>query len=284
MRSGLIRDGATIVRWMSADGVQTELHGPHATQFVMGEGPEGLAGVEVDNLFEAAARQHGETWIGYTMDHQEIDFPLHVLAADSEQLRHRREFIESQFDRFRHGWLLSYSTVKGWRWVAARMGRMTPIVERDPGGRSEVTYEVVLLVESPLAREADSSAVWTNTSGSGRGQLHLFAGRSEWPSWAQFVLRGPGRFRLRWAGNDVTFPLIRADEWVLVNSDEARPTLRARDAQGRERNIWPEMPPGTRIPNPVMGRQVERVDITVTGGSRQSSAWGTVAVQHEGLV
>ena len=284
MRAGFIRTGETVVRWMSPNGVQTEIHGPAAKQFVMGEGPEGLAGIEVDNIFEAAARQHGETWVGYTLDHSEIDFPLHVLADSQDHLRALRARIEAQFERFRNGWLLTYSVASGWRWVAARMSRMEPIIEHDPGRRHEVTYEIVLVVESPLAREADSSAVWTNTNRSGRGQVHLFAGRSEWPAWAQFVIRGPGRFRLRWAGNDVEFPLIRADEWVLVNSDESRPTLRARNSAGVERNLWPEMPPGTRIPYPILSRQVERVDITVTGGTVQSSVLGVVPVQHEGLV
>ena len=284
MQSGLIPRGDTIVYWISPDGVVTEIHGPGARTFIMGMDPEGMGSVEVENLFEAAARQQGETWVGHTMDHGEIDFPLHVLAVDETQLRQRMTWIESQFQRFKKGWLASYSATNGWRWVAARKSSMKPLVSRDPGRGAEITYEVVLVVESPLSREADDTDEWVNVSRSGRGQLHLYPGPSEWPSWPQFILRGPGRFRLRWAGNDVTFPDLRANEWCLVNTDESRPTIRVRDDNGIERNAWPEMPPGQRIPNPIFGGQVTRVDVQVTGGNAQTGAFATTSVQHEGLV
>ena len=282
--SGLIPRGDTIVRWISPDGVMTEIHGPEAKTFIMGEGPEGMSSVEVENLFEAAARQQGQTWVGHTMDHGEVDFPLHVLANNSTELRYHMTWIESQFQRFRKGWLVSYSVATGWRWIAARKSSMKSLVSRDPGRGAEVTYEVVLAVESPLAREADDTDEWVNKSRSGRGQLHLYPGPSEWESWPQFILRGPGTFRLRWAGNDVTFPKINADEWVLVNTDETRPTLRARNDQGVERNLWPEMKPGQKIPYPIRGGQVTRIEVQVTGGNAQSGTFVTTSVQHEGLV
>lgn len=284
MQSGLIPQGDTIVRWISPDGVSTEIHGPEAKVFIMGEGPEGMGSVEVESLFEAAARQYGETWVGHRMDHGEIDFPLHVLAGNATELRQRMTWIESQFQRFRKGWLVSYSVTTGWRWVAARRSGMKPLVGRDPGRGAEITYEVVLTIESPLAREADDTDEWVNESLSGLGQLHLYPGPSEWPSWPQFILRGPGTFRLRWAGNDVTFPPIRANEWVLINTDESRPTIRARNDNGTERNLWPEMKPGQKIPNPIRGGEVTRIDVSVTGGTAQSSTFTTTSVQHEGLV
>lgn len=284
MLSGLIPNGDTIMRWISPDGVVTEIHGPEATVAIMGEGPEGLSSVEVNDLFEAAARQQGETWVGFSMDHAEIDFPLHVLASNSTELRQRMTWIESQFQRFRSGWLVSYSVTSGWRWVSARRSQMKPLVSRDPGRGSEITYEVVLIVESPLAREADDTDEWVDKARSGKGQLHLYPGPSEWPSWPQFMLRGPGLFRLRWAGNDVTFPALRPNEWALVNTDESRPTIRAVNDQGVSRNLWPEMKPGQKIPNPIRGGEVTRVDVSVTGGTAQSGVFATTAVQHEGLV
>lgn len=283
-RSTFIPRGDTIVHWVSPDGKHLPINGPSARDYIMGEGPEGLAGVEVEYLFEAAARQHGETYTGYTMDHNEIDFVLHVLADSSDELRRRMAYLETQFERFRTGWLMTYSVTNGWRWVSARRSKLSPIVERDPGRRHEVTYEVVLVVEAPLAREADDSAYWVNESGSSKGQIALWPGDSEWHAWPQFILRGPGIFRLRWGGNDVEFPRINSDEWVLVNTDEARPTIRCRNDQGQERNLWPEMNPGQRIPYPIRGGQVTRVDISVLSGNTSSSVWGQVAVQHEGLV
>lgn len=279
----LIPRGDTVVQWIAPDGAVTALHGPQAHGVVIGMGPEGFGPAEVDDIFEAAARQHGETWVGYTLDHAEIDFPLHVLADSPQSLSLAKNRVERQFDRFRPGWLAFYSDTGGWRWVAARKQRMTPLVERDAGMRSEVTYELVLTVESPLAREADDTSEWVNRGGSGRGDLYLYPGDGEWPAWPQFVLRGPGVFRLRWAGNDMTLPRLNSDEWALFNTDQARTTLRSRDVDGVDRNLWPQMSPGARVEHPLPVRQVSRVDVQVTGGSAQSSAWATVPVQREGL-
>lgn len=282
--TGLLPSGVTVVQWISADGRVLPLHGPAARDVFLGEGVEGLGDVEVDSLFESAARQHGETWVGYRLDHGEIELPVTVLAPEPEELRRRCDDVKSRFERFRTGWLASYSSTRGWRWVQARRRSMRLDTELDPHRSRHATYELVLIAESPLAREADDTDEWVNTAGSGRGQLHLYPGEGEWAPWPQFILRGPGRFRLRWAGNDVEFPMLRADEWALVNTDEVRPTIRGRDARGVERNLWPLMKPGVKIERPLAVREVSRVDIEVAGGSAQSSVWATVPVQHEGLV
>lgn len=284
MMTGLLPASATIVQWISPDGRVLPLHGPAARDVFLGEGVEGLGSVDVDSLFEAAARQHGETWVGYRLDHGEIELPVTVLAAGPEELRRRCDALEERFERFRPGWLASYSSARGWRWVQARRGSMRLDTGLDPHRGRFATYELLLTVESPLSREADDTAEWVNTAKSGKGQLHLYPGPGEWPGWPQFILRGPGRFRLRWAGNDVEFPMLSSGEWALVNTDEARPTLRGRDSQGRDTNLWPRMKPGVKIANPIRGREVTRVDISVSAGTAQSSAWGTVAVQREGLV
>lgn len=282
--TGLLPSGVTVVQWISADGRVLPLHGPAARDVFLGEGVEGMGHVDVDSLFEAAARQHGETWVGYRLDHGEIELPVTVLASGPEELRRRCDDLEERFERFRAGWLASYSSSRGWRWVQARRRSMRLDTELDPHRSRHATYELVLITESPLAREADDTDEWINTAGSGRGDLYLYPGSGEWRAWPQFVLRGPGRFRLRWAGNDLEFPLLSANEWALVNTDEARPTLRSRDAKGNDRNLWPQMKPGAKVENPLPPREVSRVDVRVTGGSAQSSAWGTVAVQREGLV
>lgn len=284
MMTGLLAAGSTVVQWISPDGRVLPLHGPDARDVFLGEGVEGIGDVEVESLFESAARQHGQTWVGYRLDHGEIELPVTVLAAGPEELRRRCDDVEERFERFRTGWLASYSSMRGWRWVQARRGSMRLDTERDPHRSRHATYTLVLLVESPLAREADDTGEWTNRAGSGRGQFALYPGSGEWTAWPQFVLRGPGRFRLRWAGNSLEFPLLLADEWALVNTDEARPTIRGRTAQGAERNLWPEMTPGAKIEHPLPPREVSRVDVQVSGGSAQSSVWGTVAVQREGLV
>lgn len=279
---GLIESGETVIHWVSPTGRVLALAGPGRGDVWIGEGLDGAA-LPLDHIFESAAREHGERVAGVRVDHAEYDFPLHVKASGPEELRLRCAETEALFERFRPGWLATYSSSRGWRWVQARRGRMSLVTELDPHRGRHAAYEMTLIVESPLAREADRTDVWQNVAGSGRGQIHLYPGPGEWVSWAQFEVRGPGRVRLRWCGNDVTLPALRADEWLLLNSDSARPTIVARGADGRERNLWPELPPGQRIPYPLALREVSRVDISVTGGSSETYVRGRCRVFHEGV-
>lgn len=279
--------GQTLIRYISPSGPVLHLSGrPDAGSegVWLGQGPDGLGSVEVSAIFEAAARQHGETYVGETMDHGELDLPIHILGDDPDDFRRKKAWVTNLIERHRIGWLVAYTPVEGWHWLAVRKLSMKPAYGTDPGPMRGATFDLLLAAESPLARGADDDDEWVNTAGSGKGQLHLYPGEGEWPAWPQFILRGPGEFRLRWAGNDVPFPMLSSGEWALVNTDEARPTLRGRDAQGRDTNLWPRMKPGVKIENPIRGREVTRVDVTVSAGTAQSSVWGTVAVQREGLV
>lgn len=285
--SGLLPTGQTIVRYLSPSGPVLHLSGrPESGRegVWLGQGPDGLGSVEVAAIFEAAARQHGETYVGETMDHGELDLPIHILGDDPDDFRRKKAWVSNLFERRRVGWLVAYTSAEGWHWLAVRKLSLKPAYGTDPGPMRGATFDLLLAAESPLARQADDTGEWTNTAGSGRGQFALYPGPGEWPAWPQFILRGPGRFRLRWAGNDLEFPQLRADEWALVNTDEARPTIRGRDVQGVDRNLWPLMKPGAKVANPLPPREVSRVDVQVAGGNAQSSAWGTVAVRREGLV
>ena len=279
---GLIPNGETVVHWIAPSGRVLPIAGFGHGDVWIGEGVDGLA-LPVNHIFEAGAREFGERVAGVTVDAAEYDFPLHVRAPDPEALRIRCREVEGLFERFRKGWLATYSPSRGWRFVSARRGEMALVTELDPHRSIHAAYEVTLIVESPLAREADRTSVWVNGSGSGRGQLHLYPGDGEWTTWAMFEVRGPGRVRLRWCGNDVELPRLAAGEWALVNSDEARPTIIGRGADGVEKNLWPLMPPGQRIPFPLAKREVSRVDVSVTGGSRDTYVRGRCRVLHEGL-
>lgn len=285
--TGLLPSGQTIIRYIAPSGPVLHLSGrPEAGRegVWLGDGPDGLGSVEVTALFEAAARQMGETYVGETMDHGELDLPIHILADSPDEFRRKKVWVSNLFERRRPGWLVSYTPAEGWHWLQVRKLSFEPEYGTDPGPKRGATFDLLLAAESPLAREADDTSEWINTSRSGKGHLHLFPGDGEWPAWPQFILRGPGTFRLRWAGNDVTFPPLNSNEWALVNTDEARPMLRSRDSQGRDTNLWPRMKPGVRIDQPIPAREVTRVDVSVSGGAAQSSAWGTVPVLREGLV
>lgn len=284
---GFLPSGQTLVWYRSPDGQTIHLSGrPEAGRegVWIGSGPEGLGEVDVKPIFEAAARQLGETYVGETVGRQEIDLPIHILGDSPEDFRSKRRWVENTITRKRPGWLMAYTPSDGWLWLGVRKVSMTSAYNQDPGPMRGATFDLLLVAEQPFAREANDTGQWSNESRSGKGQFYLYPGPSEWDSWPQFILRGPGRFRLRWAGNDLTLPAIQSDEWVLINTDETRPTIRSRNTQGIDRNLWPQLPPGTRIPYPLEAGVVNRVDVQVTGGNAQSSAWGTVEVRREGLV
>lgn len=286
--TGLLPADQTLVKYVSPDGVTIHLSGrpiAGAEGVWIGSGPDGLGSVPIKPIFEAAARQMGESYAGETVEHAEIDLPIHVLGEDADDFRRKRRWVENTITRKRIGWLCAYTPTDGWLWLAVRKLDLTPAYKQDPGPMRGATFNLLLVAEQPFAREADYTDEWFNRSGSNRGELHLYPGPSEWEAWPQFVLRGPGRFRLRWAGNDLTFPTLRADEWALVNTDQTRTTIRAVNTQGVSRNLWPEMPPGSRAEFPAPPGRILRVDISVTGGNTSTtSAWGSIEVKREGLV
>src|SRR5699024_9090271 len=86
--TGLLPSGQTIIRYIAPSGPVLHLSGrPEAGRegVWLGDGPDGLGSVEVTALFEAAARQMGETYVGETMDHGELDLPIHILADSPDE-------------------------------------------------------------------------------------------------------------------------------------------------------------------------------------------------------
>lgn len=285
--TGLLPADQTLVLYRSAEGRTIHLSGRPISGregVWIGSGPDGLGHVPVKPIFEAASRQRGETYVGETVEHGEIDLPIHILGEDADDFRRKRRWVEDTITRRKVGWLLAYTPADGWLWLGVRKLDMRPAYKQDPGPMRGATFDLLLAAESPFAREAHYTDDWSNGGLSGRGELHLYPGPSEWEAWPQFVLRGPGRFRLRWAGNDLTFPTLQSNEWALVNTDQTRTTIRSRNSQGVDRNLWPKMPPGARVEHPIPPAEITRVDIQVTGGSAQTSAFGSVEVKREGLV
>lgn len=285
--TGLLPADQTLVLYRSAAGRVIHLSGrPLAGQegVWIGSGPDGLGHVEVKPIFEAASRQLGETYVGETIEHGELDLPIHILGEDADDFRRKRRWVEDTITRKQVGWLCAYTSADGWLWLPVRKLGMTPAYGQDPGPMRGATFDLLLAAERPFAREANDTDEWLNGSLSGKGQMHLYPGSSEWEAWPQFMLRGPGKFRLRWAGNDLSFPTLQANEWALVNTDQTRTTIRSVTSAGVDRNLWPMMPPGARVEFPLPAGEVSQVDIEVTGGNAQTSAWGTVEVKREGLV
>ncbi|AOE44368.1 minor tail protein [Gordonia phage Ghobes] len=278
----------TVVRYVSPDGEVLPLSGgPDAGKYQvwLGHDPVGLGHVETKALFDAAARQWGEEYVGETVDHQELELPLFVLTDHTgvDGLRRRREWLKKLFPRDRVGWLCVYTNVTGWRWLATRRGSLKPVLGADPNARGGLELELVLLVENPLARVADSNDSWRNTELTGKGSLLLYPG-PEYHGWPQFTVRGPGRFRFKYLDNDVLFDFnVLATETLLVNTDEARPTVRGRTDAGVQRNLLP-LVRGTKFRTPLPKDTPTRVDVTVTNGNANSAVYGVCAQQLEGLL
>lgn len=277
----------TIVWYVSPDGVVIPLSGgPDAGRYQvwLGHEPENLGHVEVKALFDAAARQWGEEYIGETVDHAELELPMFILQDETgiDGLRVRREWFKRLVERKRVGWLAIYTNVTGWRWVAVRRGFIKPSIGSDPAANGGLELDVMLIVEQPLARVADSTDDWKNDQLTGSGSLMLNAG-PEYESWPQFTFRGPGVLRVRYAGNDITHPAILADETLLINTDEARPTVRAIRDNGTKRNLLPLLK-GAKYRTPLPVGVPTRVDLDLTGGNANSQVYGSAAIRIEGLL
>lgn len=282
----MIIQDRTVITWISAAGEILPLSGVHRdgdTGVWLGGEPKNLGVVETKAIFDAAARQKGETWVGETMDHAEIDLPLFILADNSVDLRLRREHLKRVMRSDEIGWLAVASSVTGWRTVAARRGEMVPLFTKDLPNGTGLRVDVVLLVDAPLSRTPDHAPRWRNTAGTGTGSLWLDPGPDQ-ESWPEFTFVGPGRPRLRYA--DVDFDLgfsVLAGEKVLIVTDQARPTVRGITAAGERRNLMPLLK-GRKFSAPLPRDQITRLDVTVTGGSPQSELLAVVPQHHEGLL
>lgn len=273
----------TIVEWMAHDGRRLRLSGAKDTRelgaWLAGD-IDGAGYTDVKAIFEAAAREWGEEYVGETLDHAEWDVPIFILGADIGDFRRRVEDLKSLVRRDKPGWLMVYTNALGWRWVRARLGSLKPAYPLDPRKTSAAHFELTLIVERPIPREADHADSWKNTTGTGVGSVAIYPGPT-WDGWPQFAFQGPGRLRLRYAGNDVDHPFdVLAGETILINTDQARPTIRS---QTTGRNLWPLMK-GARYEYPAPAGEVTRCDITVTGGNTDTELWVICAVQREGLL
>ena len=278
----------TIVWYVSPDGVVVPLSGgPDAGKYDiwLGHEPTNLGHVEVKALFDAAARQWGEEYIGETVDHAELELPMFILINPDtgiNGLRLRREWFKRLVERRRVGWLAIFTNATGWRWVAVRRGFIKPAIQSDPAANGGLELDVMLIVEQPLARVADSHDSWKNDQLTGKGSLLLDPG-PEYHSWPQFTFRGPGVVRVRFNGNDVTHPKILADETMLINTDEARPTVRAIRDNGEKRNLLPLIK-GAKYLNPIEADTPTRIDFEVTGGNTKTEFAGNASIRIEGLL
>lgn len=285
MTRGVLTDHV-IIDWVAASGERIRLSGAKSATELgawLAAGNIGDLGyTDLKALFDAAARQWGETWTGSTLDHAEWDLPLFILGTSPDDFRRRVEHVKRLCRNDVAGWLMVYTNALGWRWVRARRGSLKPTLEFDPRKTSAANFDLTLLVDVPVPRVADDNDSWSNKNGTGRGTLALYPGDT-WDGWPQFTFRGPGALTLSFAGNQVTHPPVLANETMLVNTDEARPTVRAVTDAGVRRNLWPLMK-GKKYRNPIPAGEVTRVDISVTGGNTNTALYAVVPQAVEGLL
>ncbi|OZF09810.1 hypothetical protein CH300_00065 [Rhodococcus sp. 15-1154-1] len=278
----------TIIQYVSPEGIVIPLsgHGVIGEPGIwIGNGPDGLGHIDVSALFDAAAMDEGEDYVGGVVDHAEIDLPLHILGTSNADFQRRKEWFKSLFPRDRQGWLCGFTTSTGWRMIAVRRGSFKPAYGSDPAIAKGATYDTMFIADRPHARTKDDEDEWVNTTGAGTGVLYLYPG-PEMPGWPKFVFTGPGRLRLVYAGMDVTIPAtIGPGREIFIDTDERKQTLRERaaDSADRGRTLWGLMK-AQHFPNPIPPKEVTRVQFKITGASSQTRLWATVSQRHEGLV
>ncbi|WP_156042391.1 hypothetical protein [Rhodococcus sp. UNC363MFTsu5.1] len=291
---GLIPGAATIVQYVSPDGVVLTLSGglmAGIQGFVLGDGPEGLGSAEAKAIFDGAARQIGEDYVDSTYEHGTIDIPIHVFGDTVDEFRRRREWLRTLIPRERQGWLCGYTSATGWRMIATRRGSIKPAYTRDPAGARGATFDVLLYADNPLARAANHvPREWVNITGASTssGSMGLYPG-PEVPAWPAFIFTGPGELHLHYdtveaAPVDVAIPYLEPNEVVQIDTEYGAQSLRAKNRHtGARRNLWPLMK-GQQFHAPVGPNRVTRVAFTVKRASAATRLWATVAQRQEGLL
>lgn len=270
----------TIVRYISPEGIQVPLSGgliAGKDGIWLGEDPQGLAHVEVKAIFDAAARLWGEDYMGETIDHAELELPLFVFGADTDEIRRRKEWFKSLCPRDEIGWLACYTNMTGWRWVATRMGSFKPAIKKDPNLTSGQAMDLVLLVERPMSQEAPSTDRYKDLLGQRFANIYLNPGPDKY-GWPSFAFRGPGQLTIRYEGQAIRFPHVWGNEEILIRTDEAKPTVRS----SLGRNLWPLMR-GARFDKPIPRNRTTQIKIEVEYPLPGWEIFGWVERQHEGL-
>lgn len=277
----------TIIEYISHTGARLRLSGAKPGTalgaWIEAGDLEGIAHIDLEAIFEGAARQWGQEYAGATLDHAELELPLFILGADVDDFRRRVDAFKQTVRRDRPGWLAVYTNATGWRWVGARLGSLKPALSYDPRITAAAHFELILLIEHPLARTADHIGRWSDLAGTGTGSIVAYPGPI-WEAWPQFTFHGPGTLTLAYAGMDMPHPAITATEVMLINTDEARPTIRAFDeTTGKHRNLWPLMK-GRKYTAPLPAGEVTRIDITVDKPGPATQLLVVCPQHHEGLL
>jgi hypothetical protein len=293
--TGYLPGDQTLVYYISPDGVSVHLSGLKVTGdpgYWLGAGPDGLGHVEVASLWDAAAIDEGEDYSGNSIDHGELDLPIHVLGTSNSDFQRRRQRLRDLMPRDRQGWFCVYQSGHGWRWVPTRLGSFKPAYNTDPAVARAATFDVILLVDRPHARAANSTAQWAY-KGTPGGSLWLYPG-PETDGWPRFIFTGPGALQLIYtgiddAGNDaemdVTLPKIGAGREIYIDTDMAHQTVRERAATSPDKgtSLWQSMR-NKYWPYPIRKGEVQRIRFRVTGAGPTTALWGTVTRRHEGLL
>lgn len=273
-----------VVVWVAPDGRQLHLSGsPDEGRegVYLVDGFDGAGHVEASADFVSGARQVGETVTGFTLDHGEVDLPLHIVGTNTGDMQSIREHVKGLFRRDAPGWLAVYTPITGWRWMRCRMLSMKPGLDTSPYAVGGLRLDVVLIADDPRSESLPYSSQWRNVGNPGQGQLWL-SGGDEWVSWPSFVVHGPGAVSLTVAGSTIRLPRLAVGERCLLQTDPAKAVLRSVDAAGRSTNRWPDVDGYLASPLPV--NEMSRVVIRVDGGSDATAVMGHARVYAEGLL
>ena len=293
--SGYLFGDPTMVYYVAPTGEQLHLSGmkPSGEPGIwLGSGADGLGHVDVKAVWDAAAIDEGEEYVGGTIDHAELDVPIHILGTSNSDFQRRRQWLKRLMPRDRQGFLCIYQNALGWRWVATRLGSMKPAYGSDPANARGATFDTILLVDKPHARSANHTAEWKYT-GTPAGSLSLYPG-DEMDGWPQLIFTGPGELRLIYEGvdealvsreMDVTLPAITAGKEIFIDTDMAKQTVRERSVQSADRgtSLWQKMR-NKHWPYPIRKGQVTRIRFQITGAGTGTKLWATVPRRHEGLL
>ncbi|QCQ91723.1 hypothetical protein [Rhodococcus sp. SGAir0479] len=217
-----------------------------------------------------SARGDGARWLGAVMDPREFFLPVYVHEAFGRPFQVVNDGFWSDIDYIFESQLQVYTKTFGLRYIDIRLADQPRIADKmDPAFDRFVPYLVPVISGNSYWSGIEETREWSNGQSTERLKIYNSGDRKAYPEW---VVKGPGIFRIPDGDTVVTTPMLKAGEVALFHTD---PSKRLAKSNMRP-NLYGDMG-AQRFRNAVPGRTwFSLKKLTVIAGNAASSAVCTI--------
>lgn len=244
-------------------------------------GPTGLDGAPTQLLWREGARQEGATYTGAVVSKREIDIEVDVWGATVRQFRERNQAWMAALSYRERGWLMTWNTFNGWRYLRVRLAEPPEGRARhDPALLRSNQYAITLAADEPYWLGLQEKSLWTNKSGSGAGSL-IVRNPGGLPAYPSFVVAGPGKPWIQDGpeGPRIHMPQMSPGEWWYIDTHP-----RTIDIVSTKNTNPMALMKGKRFRGIYPAHTSTRIDVGVTGGSLTSQIMVLTTPRYQGYL